>query len=73
MVGGDMRQDQRSDLVVAPAAGNVAAFTSNLPEYFDSSQSTSHLTPSGSVALVPRGNIQIWINRPESSCAEHLP
>ena len=38
MVGLDMGQDENDDLVIAPAAGEVAAFASGLSEHHDSSQ-----------------------------------
>lgn len=49
MIGGDMGQHDRDDLILASAAGDVAAFASDLLEHESSSQTPTlnPLTPNG--------------------------
>ena len=49
MIGLHMGQDENDDLVIAPTAGEVAAFASDLPEHHYSSQYTPHLIQLGQV------------------------
>ena len=61
MIGRNVGQDETDDLIVTSAAGEVAAFASDLSEHSDSSRSTPQLTLLCQVGNAEVVNESAWV------------